>query len=178
MRDFTIQVVLKPRERRRKIVAALPQSFPKRACESGLSSFCQKRPWVIVLTTWARLRFTKGSNDARPDRRTTSFGYCIRTQKGATGRHYDGGWYRTVQKASDVAKADCQRAMDLAHRLSSELRAAEEKAREFEADANYFRERATRAEEWLVRIHTEVQQTFFQNNDQLKHPVRERKGTP
>jgi hypothetical protein len=77
-----------------------------------------------------------------------------------------------------VAKADCQRAMDLAHRLSSELRAAEEKAREFEADANYFRERATRAEEWLVRIHTEVQQTFFQNNDQLKHPVRERKGTP
>jgi hypothetical protein len=91
MRDFTIQGVLKPRERRRKIVAALPQSFPKRACESGLSSFCQKRPWVIVLTTWARLRFTKGSNDARPDRRTTSFGYCIRTQKGATGRHYDGG---------------------------------------------------------------------------------------
>jgi hypothetical protein len=83
-----------------------------------------------------------------------------------------------VQKASDVAKADCQRAMDLAHRLSSELRAAEEKAREFEADANYFRDRATRAEEWLVRIHTEVQQTFFQNNDQLKHPVRERKGTP
>ena len=83
-----------------------------------------------------------------------------------------------VQKASDVAKADCQRAMDLAHRLSSELRAAEEKAREFEADANYFRDRAARAEEWLVRIHTEVQQTFFQNKDQPKHPVRERKGTP
>ena len=79
-----------------------------------------------------------------------------------------------VQKASDIAKADCQRAMDLAHRLSSELRAAEEKAREFEADANYFRDRATRAEEWLVRIHTEVQQTFFQNKDQPKHPVRER----
>ena len=83
-----------------------------------------------------------------------------------------------VQKASDVAKADCQRAMDLAHRLSSELRAAEEKAREFEAEANYFRDRATRAEEWLVRIHTEVQQTFFQNKDQPKHPVRERKGNP
>ena len=83
-----------------------------------------------------------------------------------------------VQKASDVAKADCQRAMDLAHRLSSELRAAEEKAREFEADANYFRDRATRAEEWLVRIHTEIQQTFFQNKDQPKHPVRDRKGNP
>ena len=70
-----------------------------------------------------------------------------------------------VQKASDMAKADCQRAMDLAHRVSSELRAAEEKAREFEAEANYFRDRATRAEEWLVRIHTEIQQTFFQNKE-------------
>jgi hypothetical protein len=83
-----------------------------------------------------------------------------------------------VHKASDVAKADCQRAMDVAHRLSSELRAAEEKAREFEAEANYFRDRAARAEEWLVRIHTEVQQTFFQNKDQQKQPVRERKVNP
>jgi hypothetical protein len=31
-----------------------------------------------------------------------------------------------VQKASDLAKADCQRAIDLAHRVSSELRATEE----------------------------------------------------
>ena len=43
-----------------------------------------------------------------------------------------------VQKAADLAKADCNRAMDLAHRLSSELRAAEERAREFEAQANNF----------------------------------------
>ena len=83
-----------------------------------------------------------------------------------------------VQKAADLAKADCDRAMNLAHRLSSELRAAEERAREFEADANYFRDRAAHAEEWLVRIHTEVQQTFFQNKDQPKHPVRDRKGNP
>ena len=69
-----------------------------------------------------------------------------------------------VQKASDMAKADCQRAMDLAHRVSSQLRAAEESAREFEAEANYFRERATRAEEWLVRIESELKQTFFQND--------------
>ena len=67
-----------------------------------------------------------------------------------------------VQKASDMANADCQRAMDLAQRVSSELRAAEERAREFEAEANYFRDRAARAEEWLVRIEGEIQQTFFQ----------------
>jgi hypothetical protein len=80
-----------------------------------------------------------------------------------------------VQKAADLAKADCDRAMNLAHRLSSELRAAEERAREFEAEANYFRDRAAHAEEWLVRIHTEVQQTFFQKKEQQQRPVRESK---
>jgi hypothetical protein len=77
-----------------------------------------------------------------------------------------------VQKASDLAKADCERAMDLAHRLSSELRAAEQRAREFEAEANHFRDRAARAEEWLVRIESELQQTFFQNKEQQQYSVR------
>ena len=68
-----------------------------------------------------------------------------------------------VQKASDMAKADCQRAIDVADRISSELRAAEERARAFEQEANYFRDRAARAEEWLARIEGEVQQAFFHN---------------
>ena len=80
-----------------------------------------------------------------------------------------------VQKAADLAKADCNRAMDLAHRLSSELRAAEERAREFEAQANYFRDRAAHAEEWLVRIRREVQETFFEAKEQQQRPVRESK---
>jgi len=70
-----------------------------------------------------------------------------------------------VQRASDMAKADCQRAIDLANRVSSELRAAEERARAFEQEANYFRDRAARAEEWLARIEGEVQQAFFHNNN-------------
>jgi hypothetical protein len=53
--------------------------------------------------------------------------------------------------------------MDLAHRVSSELRSAEERARALEEEASYFRDRAARAEEWLVRIERELQQTFFQN---------------
>jgi len=78
-----------------------------------------------------------------------------------------------VQQASNRAKEDCQRAMDLAHRVSSELRAAEDRARAFEEEANYFRDRAARAEEWLVRIENELQQTFFQNKEQ-QYAVRER----
>lgn len=67
-----------------------------------------------------------------------------------------------LQKASDNANAECQRAMDLAHRVSSELREAEERARKYQAEASYFRDRAARAEEWLVHIESEIQQTFFQ----------------
>ena len=77
-----------------------------------------------------------------------------------------------LQKAADSAKADYHRAMELAHRLTSELRAAEERAREFEAEAKYFGERAARAEGWLIRIHDEVQRAFFSKDPQQQRPVR------
>ena len=54
-----------------------------------------------------------------------------------------------LHKAADMAKEDCARAMDLAHKLSFQLRDAEERARELEAQATYFRERAVRAEDWF-----------------------------
>ena len=70
-----------------------------------------------------------------------------------------------LQKAAEMAKDDCARAMDLAHKLSFQLRAAEERAREAEAEAVHFRDRAARAEAWLLRIHNEVEQTFFQKKE-------------
>jgi hypothetical protein len=70
-----------------------------------------------------------------------------------------------LQKAADMAKEDCARAMDLAHKLSFQLRASEERLREVEAEAAHFRDRAARAEAWLIRIHTEVEQTFFQKKE-------------
>jgi len=70
-----------------------------------------------------------------------------------------------LQKAADMAREDCARAMDLAHKLSFQLRAAEERARDAEAEAVHFRERAERAESWLVRIHGEVEQAFFQKKE-------------
>ena len=73
-----------------------------------------------------------------------------------------------LQKAADMAKEDCTRAMNLAHKLSSQLRASEERAREIEErareveeQANHFRDRAARAEDWLAHIHSHVEKTFF-----------------
>jgi hypothetical protein len=70
-----------------------------------------------------------------------------------------------LQKAADMAKEDSARAKDVAHRLSFRLRAAEERLREAEADAAHYRDRAARAEQWLTRIHNEVEQTFFQKKE-------------
>jgi hypothetical protein len=68
-------------------------------------------------------------------------------------------------RAADTAKEDCVRAMDLAHKLTFQLRAAEERVRELEGEAVHFRDRALRAEEWLQHIHNEVEQTFFQRKE-------------
>jgi hypothetical protein len=72
-----------------------------------------------------------------------------------------------LHKAADMAKEDCARAMDLAHKLSFELRAAEERLREAEAEATHYRDRAARAEQWLTRIHNEVEHTFFQKRSAI-----------
>src|SRR2546421_5009021 len=68
-----------------------------------------------------------------------------------------------LERAADMAKADCARAMDLAHKLTLQLRAAEERVRELETAAAHFKDRANRAEDWLQHIHNEVEQTFFHN---------------
>jgi hypothetical protein len=101
----------------------------------------------------------------RGETRASVVPFAPKGSSGSTMMADDAGQHviALVQKASDMAKADCQRAMDLANRVSSELRAAEERARAFEEEANYFRDRAARAEEWLARIENEVQQAFFQN---------------
>ena len=57
-----------------------------------------------------------------------------------------------LKKAADMAKEDCARVMDVAHKLSFQIRAAEERAREAEAEAAHFRDRATRAETWSSEI--------------------------
>jgi hypothetical protein len=58
--------------------------------------------------------------------------------------------------------------MDLAHKLSSQLQVAEERASALEAEAAHFRNRAVRAEEWLQHIHNEVEQAFFQKKDRFR----------
>ena len=73
-----------------------------------------------------------------------------------------------LQQAADSANANCDRAMEYAHKLSVQLRASEERIKELEVDLRHYQDRAQRAEEraqraesWLVRIYKDVEQRFF-----------------
>ena len=75
-----------------------------------------------------------------------------------------------LQKAAEMAKEDCARAMDLAHKLAFELRGSEARISQIEKELAYFRDRASRAEAWLLRIHNEVENTFFQKKERERLP--------
>src|SRR5215813_9074108 len=62
-----------------------------------------------------------------------------------------------LQSAAEASNSDYDRATIHAGRLANELRATEDRIRQFEAEAAHFRERAARAEEWLQRIAREVE---------------------
>jgi chromosome segregation ATPase len=66
-----------------------------------------------------------------------------------------------LQQAADTANNNCDRAMELAHKLSMQLRAAEERIRELESDVSHYHDRAQRAEKWLARIYKDIEEKFF-----------------
>ena len=66
-----------------------------------------------------------------------------------------------IQKAAELANEKCDHAMRLAHKLSMELRGAEDRINQLEAEVQLFRERAARAEGWLQAIHKEIEEKFI-----------------
>ena len=66
-----------------------------------------------------------------------------------------------LQQAAETANSNCDRAMDLAHKLSMQLRAAELRIRELEEDMRHYHDRAQRAEQWLGRIYKDIEDKFF-----------------
>ncbi len=68
-----------------------------------------------------------------------------------------------LQEAVDVAKHNCERAMDIAHKLSLQLRASEDRVAQLEGEIRHYQERAVRAEKWMHRIHAEIEDRFFKD---------------
>jgi hypothetical protein len=70
-----------------------------------------------------------------------------------------------VQKAADASEQNSRYALDRAKKLSHELRASEDRIAELEADVTAYRERAERAEQWLHRVYTEIEDRFLRQDD-------------
>jgi hypothetical protein len=70
-----------------------------------------------------------------------------------------------VGKAASAAEVNNQKAIQIAEKLSAQLRAAENRMRELENKARYHEDRADRAERWLYQISVDVEQKFFGRDD-------------
>ena len=70
-----------------------------------------------------------------------------------------------LHKAAGVAEANSQHAVEMAQQISHQLRAAEDRIAELEADVGMYRERSERAEQWLHTVYTEIENRFLRQTD-------------
>jgi hypothetical protein len=70
-----------------------------------------------------------------------------------------------LNRAAGMAEETSQQALEVARKLSLDLRAAEERIRDLEADVRHHQDRAERAEKWLYQISVEIEQRFFAKAD-------------
>lgn len=72
-----------------------------------------------------------------------------------------------LHQAASTAEANNQKAIEMAHKLSAQLRAAEDRIRQLEATVRHHVDRADRAEKWLYQISMEIEQKFFGSDNDL-----------
>lgn len=71
-----------------------------------------------------------------------------------------------LHKAAGVAEDNSRHALQMAQKFSDQLRAAEDRVAELEAEIETYRDRAERAEKWLHRVYSEIEDRFLrQSND-------------
>src|SRR5277367_4540018 len=72
---------------------------------------------------------------------------------------------RLLHKAAGVAEANSQHALEMAQKLSHQLRAAEDRIAELEAEVGMYQDKANRAEQWLHKVYTEIEGRFLRQED-------------
>ena len=66
-----------------------------------------------------------------------------------------------LHKAAGVAEENSRFALDMAQKLSHQLRAAEDRIAELEAEVELYQDKADRAEQWLHKVYTEIEERFM-----------------
>jgi hypothetical protein len=81
-----------------------------------------------------------------------------------------------LHKAAGVAEANSQHAVEMAQKISHQLRAAEDRIAELEAEVGMYRERSERAEQWLHTVYTEIENRFIRQTDGARGVPQRKQG--
>jgi hypothetical protein len=68
---------------------------------------------------------------------------------------------RLLQEAAGMAEQNSRQAVEAAQKHSYQLRAAQDRINELEAEIEAYRDRAERAEHWLHKVYTEIEDRFL-----------------
>jgi hypothetical protein len=116
----------------------------------------------------------RGQSDAYESETVIPFGHTPKNGNSNEAAQLDNAGQaimRLLHKAAGVAEANSQHALDMAQKLSHQLRAAEDRIAELEADVQTYQERAGRAEQWLHKIYTDVEERFIRRPEEKRRSV-------
>jgi flagellar hook-basal body complex protein FliE len=80
-----------------------------------------------------------------------------------------------LNKAAGVAEENSRNAIEIAQGFSHQLHAAEDRIAELEAQAAAYQEQAERAEQWLHRVYTEIEDRFLRQGQNGRRSVSQRR---
>jgi hypothetical protein len=66
-----------------------------------------------------------------------------------------------LNKAANVAEQNSKHAIDMAQKLAHELRIAQQRISDLEAEVVAYQNQAERAEQWLHKVYSEIEDRFF-----------------
>jgi uncharacterized protein YlxW (UPF0749 family) len=66
-----------------------------------------------------------------------------------------------LRQAAHLSEENLQCAMSMAHKLSVQLRAAEDRIAQLQGEVEYLQNRANRAEQWLETIKREIEDNLI-----------------
>ncbi|MGC1351049.1 MAG: hypothetical protein WA858_14890, partial [Xanthobacteraceae bacterium] len=75
---------------------------------------------------------------------------------------------KLLHKAAGVAEENSRHALDMAQKLSHQLRAAENRITELKAEVELYREKSDRAEHWLHKVYTEIEERFIRQAEEKR----------
>ena len=172
-RQCAVNLLLEARQRKRGIIVAHPQRFQTNRPSYRWNS--AKRRCTPQSNGQTAIMITKGPEGGRNDARSISGSKndsdvvpFARAEKNSGADQLDKAGQTILQllhRAAGVADENSRHALETAQKLSHQLRAAEDRIAELEAEVTAHRDRAERAEQWLHRVYTEIEDRFLRQDD-------------